>query len=124
MCVSIAAIRLGLLRARSAEDDSHPVGLAVISERDAPEAVEAVETHPIDLHGRHSPGHAPRVLDDDLVPRGVIAERQREAFPRARDTGVDDEARASQPEPEYAFEPGPIHPPRRPRVPCPAPPAD
>src|SRR3990167_8682793 len=113
MCVLIAAIRLGLLRARSAEDDSHTVGLAVISERDAPEAVEA---HPIDLHGRHSPGHAPRVLDDDLVPSGVIAERQREAFPRARDTGVDDEARASQPEPEYPFEPGPIHPPRCPRV--------
>src|SRR3972149_1706317 len=108
MCVLIAAIRLGLLRARSAEDDSHPVGLAVISERDAPEAVEA---HPIDLHGRPPPAYAPGVLDDDLVARGVIAEGDREALPRARDTGVDDEARPLEPEPENRLEPGPIHPP-------------
>src|SRR3989304_6127461 len=106
MCVSIAAIRLGLLSARSAEDDSHPVGLAVVSERDAPQAVKAVETHPIDRHERHSPGHAAGVLDDDIVPRGVIAERHREAFPRTRDTGVDDEAGGAPPGTAYPIEPG------------------
>src|SRR3972149_11037928 len=109
MCVLIAAIRPGLLRARSAEDDSHPVGLAVVSERDAPQAVEAVEAPPIARHGRPSPGHAAGVLDDDIVPRGVIAERHREAFPRTRDTGVDDEAGAWHTEPENSFSSGKIH---------------
>src|SRR5947207_13946270 len=78
-----------------AENDPDPVALLIISERDTRLAV--VE-HAIDLHGRHPPRHALRVLDNDVVPRRVVAERDSEALPGTRDTRIDHETRATQAE--------------------------
>src|SRR5947207_7305659 len=60
-----------------AENDPDPVALLIISERDTR---LAVVRHAIDLNGRHPPSHALRVLDNDVIPRRVIAERDVEAL--------------------------------------------
>src|SRR5205823_11117722 len=104
-----------------AENDPDPVALLIISERDSRLAVVRLA---IDLNGRHPPSHTLRVLDSDVVPRRVIAERDVEALPRTRDTRIDHEPRATQPESENPLEAGSIHPSGGPRVPRPAPAAD
>src|SRR2546428_9192640 len=98
-----------VLTGELAENDPDPVSLLVIGERDTR---LAVVRHAIDLHGRHPPSHALRVLDNDVVPRRVIAERDVEALPRTRDTGIDHEPGATQPASENPLETGSIHPSR------------
>src|SRR5947199_3450570 len=50
--------------------------------------------------------------------------RDGEARPRPWNTGIDEEPRVAQPEPENPLEPGPVHPPRCAGVPGPPPAAD
>src|SRR4029453_9753796 len=69
----------------SAEHDPDPMGLLVVSELDARWVAEG---HPIHVHGRYPSAHSLRVLDDDVVPRGVVAERDGEPWPLVRDARV------------------------------------
>src|SRR5258706_16213862 len=81
---------------RSAEDDPDAMCLAVVGEHDP---ALADEGHAVHLHGRHSPRHAAWILHADVIARGAMAEHQVEAWPRPRDTRIDHEMRAAQPEP-------------------------
>src|SRR5438876_6620850 len=93
------------------------MGLLVISERNA-RAV--VERHAVELERRDAPAHAARVLDDDVIPRGPIPERNGEPLPGWRDTRIEHKSCALQPEAEQPFDPGPVEPSGRSRVPSPA----
>jgi hypothetical protein len=53
-----------------------------------------------------------RVLDDDFIARGMIAECDLKALPCTRDTRVEMKACAPQPESQEPFDAGPIQPSR------------
>jgi len=77
-------------RGCSAENDADPVCLVIVRERDAG---RASESDAVKLHRRHPAAHTPWILDNDVVAGGVITERDGEARPRSRDTGIDEESR-------------------------------
>src|SRR5207249_5334177 len=58
-------------RGGSAEHDADPVCPSIIGERDARRTREG---HVIELHLRHPPADTARVLDDDVIPGGVMTE--------------------------------------------------
>lgn len=78
----------------------------------------------IDLDSGDAPRNPAGVLDRDLIARRVVAERDRETPPRARDAGIEMQHRAPQPEPEEPLDPGPVHPAGRARIPRPSTTAD
>src|SRR5437879_4875910 len=86
--------RRGVRRRPSAENDADAVCLLIVSERNARRARDG---RAIELHLRHPPADTARILDDDVIPGGMMAEGDGEARPRSRDTGIDDEMRAPQP---------------------------
>src|SRR5207247_11261877 len=93
-----------------AENDPDPVALLIISERDTR---LAVVRHAIDLSGRHPPSHALRVVDNDVIPRRVIAEHEVAALARTRRTRIRQEPGATYAACVRPAEPGSIHPARR-----------
>lgn len=79
--------------AASAEGDADTVRRAVTGEGEA-RAARRQKTS-IDLDSGDAARHPAGVLDRDLVARRVIAERDLEARPRARDAGIEMENRAA-----------------------------
>src|SRR5262245_14526618 len=74
----------------------------------------------VDLHARDAAGDAVRVFDAHLVARAVIAERDREARPAARDAWVDEQRGAAEAKAQEPFDPRAIHPTGGAGVPGPA----
>src|SRR5262245_7149742 len=69
------------LPTKSAEADLDLMRGAVVDERQRDASGRDLPA--VDLHARHPPGDAVRVLDVHLVARAVVAERDREARPAA-----------------------------------------
>src|SRR5262245_63733619 len=97
----------------SAEDDADAVCRAVVRERDAGAGQRLI----VERDGRDSTRHPARVLDCYLVARRVIAERDLEAAPRARDARIHVEEVAAQAEPENPLDADGIRAARRPAGP-------
>src|SRR5262245_33182511 len=77
------------LPTKSAEPDFYLMRGAVVDERERDTSGRDLAA--VDLHARHPTGDAVRILDAHLVARAVIAERDREARPAARDAGIDEQ---------------------------------
>src|SRR5262245_27659306 len=102
----------------SAEPDTYLVSRSIVDEGQP--GLPRRRGRAIDLDARDPARHAVRILDPHLVEGCVIAERDREALPGARNARVDEERRPAQAEAQKPLDARPIHPARRARVPGPA----
>src|SRR5262245_36297923 len=77
----------------------------------------------IDLHAGNTAGDAIRILDLNLVARGVVTKRDGKAGPGARDAGIDVERGAAKAKAQQPLDTRAIHPAGRAGVPAPAAPS-
>src|SRR5674476_163067 len=105
----LARLPLGL-----AEDDPDLVRCAVVLERDR--GTSARQHLSVELRRCHPETDALRVLYDDLVSGGVVAEVDLVARPGAGDARIEQQRRAAQTESQDPLDAGLVHPARGPRV--------
>src|SRR6267378_8533093 len=90
------SVRFTLHLPRLAQDHAQPVRGAVVGEDDLCGAGDEAS---VELEPRHTPAHAFRILNHDLVPRGAMAERDREPRPRPWDARIHQQPAAADPKP-------------------------